>query len=372
MRWYRVRQIIWKEFIQLFRDKRIRIILFMPPLIQLIAYGYAANFDIKHVRTVIYDADISQDSRRFIDRFAHSRYFDVVAFVQNKKALTAAIVQGKATLGIYIHSRFAFYLHKGHPAPVEFILDGTGSNAAMVVIRYVNTIVEEFIKEHMQKRLAHLKINWIELRTRSWFNKNLISRHSFVPCIIAMLVLHAAIFLTSIAIAREKEAGTMEQLLVTPIQPVELILGKIIPYACIALFDVVLITLISIGWFHIGFKGNPLLLLGGLFSFLPPALGVGIFISTISRTQQQTRMAASFYFMPAILLSGFIFPIENMPKVVQYLTYLNPLRYFLVIVRGVFLQGADFYALYPQFLGLCILGVITLGLSVVKFRKRLD
>jgi len=371
MRWYRIKQIILKEFIQLFRDKRIRIILFMPPIIQLIAYGYAANFDIKHVRTVIYDADVSQDSRQFIDLFAHSRYFEV-SFVQGKKALASAITKGKATLGIYIHPRFAYYLHKGHGAPVEFILDGTDSNAALVVVRYVTSIINQFNQEYLKKRLASLKPQWVELRTRNWFNKNLVSRHSFVPCIIAILAMHVAVFLTSIALAREKETGTMEQLLVTPIRPAELILGKIIPYACIALFDVILITLISIGWFKIVLKGNPFLLLSGLFCFLLPALGVGIFISTVSRTQQQTMMAASFYFMPAILLSGFIFPIENMPKVVQYLTYLNPLRYFIIIVRGVFLQGADFNALYPQYFGLIILGIFTLGLSVIKFKKRLD
>jgi ABC-2 type transport system permease protein len=266
---------------------------------------------------------------------------------------------------------------------IQVIVDGTDSNTASVVMDYTNRIVNQVVRERLQAALAarsaasgSLAVSLrslpsIELRSRAWYNPDLRSRNYYVPGVIAILIMLTLMMMTAMAIVREREIGTMEQLMVSPIRPVELILGKTLPFALIGFFDVALITTVAVFWFVIPVRGSLVLLYAATGLFLLPVLGIGLFISTISRTQQQALMSTFFFFQPAMLLSGFAFPISNMPEAVQYLTYLNPLRYFLVIIRGIFLKGNGVDVLWPQMLALFLLGISVLTASTLRFHKRL-
>jgi ABC-2 type transport system permease protein len=256
------------------------------------------------------------------------------------------------------------------------VVDATDSNAALIVARYANNVITDFSLEIMQERLARLGAVQglslpLEVETRAWFNVNLISRFSFVPGVIAMVVMLVSLMLTALTVVREREIGTMEQILVSPLRPVEFMLGKTIPFVVISLVDMVIIILVGVFWFEVPFRGSMLVLFLGAITFLFNSVGLGLFISTVSSTQQQAMMAGTFFFTPAILLSGLIFPIPNMPLFFQYLTYLNPLRYFVVVVQGIFLRGDGLAILWPQMAGMLILGLALLTLSVLRFQKRL-
>lgn len=372
----RLRYLIWKEFIQVFRDKKLRLFVFLPPIIQLIAYGYAINFDIKQVPTAIYDEDNSAASRQLIYRFTSSDYFDVKHFISTQEELRRLIDENEVNLVLRLPYDFARRLRANQEATVQVIVDATDSNAALIVGRYAANVISDFSLEIMQERLARLGAVQglslpVEVEARAWFNVNLISRNSFVPGVIAMVVMLVSLMLTALAVVREKEIGTMEQILVSPIRPVEFMLGKTIPFIVISLLDMVVIILVGVLWFEVPLRGSVLVLLLGAITFLFNSVGLGLFISTVSSTQQQAMMAGVFFFTPAILLSGLIFPIPNMPEFFQYVTYLNPLRYFMVVVQGIFLRGDGLAILWPQMVGMCILGGALLTLSVLRFRKRL-
>ena len=372
----RLRYLIWKEFIQVFRDKKLRLFVFLPPIIQLIAYGYAINFDIKQVPTAIFDEDNSAASRQLIYRFTSSDYFDVKHFISTQEELRRLIDENEVNLVLRLPYDFARRLKANQEAPVQVIVDATDSNAALIVGRYAANVISDFSLEIMQERLARLGAVQglslpVEVEARAWFNVNLISRNSFVPGVIAMVVMLVSLMLTALAVVREKEIGTMEQILVSPIRPVEFMLGKTIPFIVISLLDMVVIILVGVLWFEVPLRGSVLVLLLGAITFLFNSVGLGLFISTVSSTQQQAMMAGVFFFTPAILLSGLIFPIPNMPDFFQYVTYLNPLRYFVVVVQGIFLRGDGLAILWPQMAGMCILGGALLTLSVLRFRKRL-
>ena len=271
---------------------------------------------------------------------------------------------------------FAEKLQANKTASLQLIIDGTDSNAALIVGRYVNGIINDYVNEVKRDRLGRQGLAKdigvpISLDEQTWFNPNRISRFSFVPGVIAIVVMLVSIMLTALAVVREKEIGTMEQLLVTPIRPVEFILGKTIPFVIISLADVILVILVAIFWFEVPLRGNPLVLLLGTILFLFSSVGAGLFISNVCSTQQQAIMVSTFFFTPAILLSGLVFPIENMPQAVQYITYLNPLRYFIIVVQDVFLKGVGLDFLWPQMVGMATLGLALLGSSVLGFRKRL-
>jgi ABC-2 type transport system permease protein len=372
----RIWRIVIKEFIQALRDRRMRIILFVPPLLQLVTYGYAVNFDIKHIPVAVYDEDRTPDSRELIFRFQATEYFDLVRYVDSEAELRRLIDRGEATMALHIEHDFARWLRTGRTAKVQVIIDGTDSNAALVVGRYAASVIGTYTEDALRQRLQRLGAVGplsapVIAQQRAWFNSNLISRYSFIPGVIAMVVMLVSLMLTALAVVREKELGTMEQIMVTPIRPMELIMGKTIPFVIISLADVVLVTLVGIFWFQVPFRGSVLVLLLGTVLFLFNSVGLGLFFSTLANTQQQAMMLASFFFTPAILLSGFIFPIPNMPVAVQYLTYLNPLRYFIVVVQGIFLKGVGLTTLWPQMLGMAILGVSLLTLSVLRFRRRI-
>ena len=372
----KVRYLFVKELIQTLRDKRMRYILIVPPILQLIIFGYAANLDVKHIRTAVRDLDRSVESRDLIGRFGSSKYFDIIFFPSTPKEVKDLINQGEVAVSIEIPTDFSRKLKKGDTATVQIILDGTESNTALIALGYASQILSEFSAQVLVKKLNRAGMigfeeAGVQLEHRIWFNPNLESRLFYVPGVIASIAFLIPIILTAQAIVREREIGTLEQIMVTPIRSWELIIGKTLPFALIGLFDVVLIALVGVYWFEVPLQGTPLVLLLGAVLFLVSSVAIGLFISTICSTQQQAQISTFFFAMPAFILSGFAFPIENMPEWIQYLTYANPLRYFLVIIRGVFLKAIGLDILWPQMLALGILGALMILLSSLRFQKRL-
>jgi ABC-2 type transport system permease protein len=372
----KVRCLFVKELIQTLRDKRMRITLIVPPILQLIVFGYAANLDVKHIRTAIRDLDQSVESRDLIGRLGSSKYFDIVTFPNTPGEVKDLINQGKVTVSIEIPTDFSRKLKKGDTATVQIVVDGTESNTALIALGYANQILSEFSTQVLVRRLNRsgmigFEQAGVDLQQRTWFNPNFESRIFYVPGVIASIAFLIPIILTAQAIVRERELGTLEQIMVTPIHSWELMVGKTLPFALIGLFDVIMIALIGVFWFEVPLRGNPLVLLAGAVLFLMSSVAIGLFISTICTTQQQAQISTFFFSMPAFTLSGFAFPIENMPEWIQYLTYVNPLRYFLVIVRGVFLKANGLDILWPQMLALGILGTLMIVLSSLRFQKRL-
>ena len=372
----RVRYLFVKELIQVLRDKRLRVTLIIPPLIQLIIFGYAANLDVKDIHTAVRDLDQSTESRDLIARFSSSKYFDIVSFPQTPEEIEGLIKKGDIALSIEIPSGFSRKLKKGDTATLQIILDGTESNTAMIALGYINRILSDYSTMVLVKRLNRagmigFKEAGVEVEHRTWFNPNFESRIFYVPGVIASIAFLIPIILTAQAIVREREIGTLEQIMVTPIRSWELVVGKTLPFALLGLLDVIMIALIGVFWFEVPLRGNPFILLLGTVLFLMSSVGVGLFISTISSTQQQAQISTFFFAMPAFILSGFAFPLENMPEWLQYITYINPLRYFLVIIRGVFLKGIGLDILWPQILALAVLGGLMILLSSLRFQKRL-
>jgi ABC-2 type transport system permease protein len=372
----RVRYLLVKELIQVLRDKRLRVTLIIPPLIQLIIFGYAANLDVKDIHTAVRDLDQSTESRDLIARFSSSKYFDIVSFPQTPEEIEGLIKKGDIALSIEIPSGFSRKLKKGDTATVQIIIDGTESNTAMIALGYINRILSDYSTMVLVKRLNRagmigFKEAGVEVEHRIWFNPNFESRLFFIPGVIANIAFLIPIILTAMAVVREREIGTLEQIMVTPIRSWELVVGKTLPFALFGLLDVVMIALIGVFWFEVPLRGNPFILFLGNVLFLMSSVGIGLFISTISSTQQQAQISTFFFTMPAFILSGFVFPLENLPTWIQYLTYANPLRYFLVIIRGVFLKGNGLNILWPQMLALAVLGGLMILLSSLRFQKRL-
>ena len=332
--------------------------------------------DVKHIRTAIRDLDQSVASRELIGRFGSSKYFDIVSFPNTPKEVKDLINQGEVTVSIEIPTDFSRKLKKGDTATVQIVLDGTESNTALIALGYANQILSEFSTQVLVKRLNRAGMigfeeAGIELQHRIWFNPNFESKLFYIPGVIASIAFLIPIILTAQAIVREREIGTLEQIMVTPIRSWELMIGKTLPFALMGLFDVIMIALIGVFWFEVPLRGNPLVLLLGAVLFLMSSVAIGLFISTICSTQQQAQISTFFFAMPAFILSGFAFPIENMPEWIQYITYVNPLRYFLIIIRGVFLKAIGLDILWPQMLALGILSTLMILLSSLRFQKRL-
>lgn len=365
----RIKHLAIKEFLQTFRLKRRVFFVVVAPILQLLVFGYVATMDVNNVRTAIIDLDKSQESRELIRRLESSGYFTIVTYPGSSAEMTDLLDRGKVLMAVEIKTGFAKHVAKGTPAEVQAMVDGTDSNTALIALSYLNTIVARYSRD-LAGPVA-LRTGAADLRTRIWYNPDLRSRNYFLPGVIALIVMLVCLMLTSMAVVQEREVGTMEQLMVTPIKPLELMLGKTIPPAIIGFFDMFIVTLGAVLWFDVPIKGGIFFLTLCTGVYLLSVLGIGLYISTISKTQQQAMMATFFFFQPAILLSGFATPIENMPLGFQYVTYLSPLRYFLVIVRGVFLKGVGLDVLWPQVLALFALGVAILLLSAMRFKKRL-
>ena len=373
MSWLRIRELIRKEFIQLFRDKRNRPILITAPLIQLIVFGYVVTTDVRDIRMSVLDQSRTPESRRFIEFLEANPTFRTTYRVEDPKALDQLLLSRSIDLGVVIPPDFADRILNRQSAEVQFLADGSASNMTGVRISYATAIVERFNETVLRERFGRqIQYGRIEDRIRTWYNPNLDSQRFYVPGIVAFLVMLLSLIFTSMAIVREKEAGTIEQLIVTPLKPLEMIIGKTVPFIIIAQLQMMAVITFAMIWFRIPMAGSALLMLTATCFFLLSTLGVGLLISTVSKTQQQAMMTNFFVILPFFMLSGFVFPIANMPEVVKLLTYLNPLRYFLVIIRGIFLKGTGLWVLWPQFAGLTILGVVVFSAAVIRFHKRLD
>jgi ABC-2 type transport system permease protein len=382
--WERIFVILRKELIQALREPRMRVLLFVPPIVQLLVFGFAVNLDVDHARIAWMDMDRTPESRSLRDRFTGSGRFDIVSAPESEEDVQRTLDRGEAQAVVRIPLGFARDTARGRATEVQILIDGTNSNTASLVASYAGEIVAEYSVDLMgqQQRVKVLTRSpgspvsmatpQVTARSRVWFNPDLHSRNYFVPGVIANIIMMVTLMLTALSIVREKEIGTMEQLMVTPVRPIELMLGKTLPFALVGLLDVVLITVAALLVFRIPLRGSFLLLLFCSVLYLMTSLGAGLFLSTISQTQQQAMMGSFFFSTPAFMLSGFAFPIRNMPVPVQYLTYLNPIRYFIEIVRGIFLKGAGVDVLWPQMAALTVYGITVLSLSAMRFQKKLD
>ncbi len=371
----RIRALIRKEFLELRKSPQLLRIVIVAPVVQLTMLGYAATTDIHNVPVVVVDGDRSPASRRLIERFAASPYFEVVREAPDPRAVEADLARGDAWLAIVVPQGFARALETPPDldgpsrTAIQVIADGTDSNSSGVALAYVQGLVGEFNASLAESRGGAVPV--IDGRIRVWFNPDLESRDFMIPGVLALLLMLITANLTSMAIVREREIGTLDQLNVTPIGRWELILGKLLPYALVGVVDVVLVVTVAVFWFEVPLRGSVALLFAASLVYLVCTLGLGLFVSTISATQQQAMMTATFFFLiPMIYLSGFIFPIENMPQAIQWLTTVIPLRYFLVIVRGIFLKGVGWDVLWPQFAALATWGVAILALAAARSRKR--
>lgn len=374
----RLRGMLIKEFIQVFRDKRSRFLLFGPPIVQMLVFGYAATLEIRHIPTAVLDYDQSQVSRDLLSRFSANPYFDVRARVTDRRQIGDLIDRGKATVALQINAGFAQDLRKGRTARLQVIVDSSDSNTALIAVGYVNQIAARFTREYQQEQLLRMsplglsQVPSIVLDRRPWYNRDLDSQWFFVPGVIGNLILIMVVSLTAFAVVREREIGTLEQIMVTPIGRLEFILGKTVPFFLIGLLETLLVSLVGTLWFGVPFRGSIAVLAIGAVLFILCMLGISLFISTISRTQQQAMVAGFFFNMPAITFSGFGTPISSMPEFMQWLTYLNPLRYFLDVLRGVYLKGVGLDVLWPQMAAMALLAFLMLAISVARFRKSLD
>jgi ABC-2 type transport system permease protein len=382
----RIRTIIRKEFRQVLRDPRLRGVLIFPPLIQLLIFGYAVNLDVDTARIGWMDQDRSQESRELLGEFQGSGRFTVAGMPESDAAMQRMLDRGQVDAVIRVLPGFARDIRRGRATSVQVLLDGTNSNTASLVSAYASQTISRYSSVALSQAQRAKTVEGtlaaggpvqpplpqITARSRVWFNPDLKSRNYFIPGVIVNIITIVTLSLTALAIVREKEIGTMEQLMVTPIRPAELILGKTLPFVVVGFWDMMLVLGAALLIFHIPFSGSFLLLVVTTFLFLLTTLGAGLFISTVSRTQQQASLMTSVLFQPFFMLSGFTFPIRNMPQVAQWLTFLNPVRYVMEIVRGIFLQGSGVSALWPQMTALAVFGVVILWLSVLRFHKQLE
>ena len=378
----RIRTIIRKEFRQVFRDPRMRGLLLFPPLMQLLIFGYAANLDVNSARIAWMDEDHSPNSRELLSQFLGSGRFIIAATPSSEGEMQDVMDRGRVDGVVRVLPGFARDIERGRPTGVQVLLDGSNSNSASIVSAYAGQTIARYAAEVMEDRQRqklvasgvpmHPAIPQVVTETRVWFNPDLKSRNYFIPGVIVNIIMLTTLSLTTMAIVREKELGTMEQLMVTPIRPAELILGKTLPFVLIGLWDMLLVLAASLVIFHVPFAGSFWLLTLASLLFILTTLGAGLLISTISRTQQQANMATFLLFQPFMMLSGFTFPIRSMPTAVQWFTYFNPMRYFLEVVRGIFLKGSGFDTLWPNLAALALFGVAILWLSIQRFHKNLE
>lgn len=366
----RVRRMVVKEIRQLFRDPKTKRIIFAAPIIQLLAFGYAVNTDVRNVSTIVVDHDRTASSRALVDAFTASGYFDVVARSDRSEDLGRALDRGRAVVGLEVPAGYAADLRAERSPTVQLLIDGTSSNTATVARGYAGRIVQDF-GVRLARTSGRGSVTGIDLRTRAWFNPSLESRVYNVPAVIGVIVLMMCLMLTSLGIVREREVGTLEQLLVSPLSAGELILGKTIPVAGIALIQLTLVTAVALLWFRIPFGGSAPLLVLAAALFIIAGLSVGLYISTISSTQQEAFLSMYVFLLPAIILSGFLYPVDTMPPVFQHLTLLNPLRHFLDIVRGIFLKGAGMLDLWVPFTTLVAMSVLGLVIATRRFARTL-
>lgn len=374
----RLLHVLAKELLQLRRDPYVRVRLLVPPLVQLVMFGYAATFEVHRVPTALLDRDATRESRELLARLTSTGRFEVRALATSEAELIRLVDRGQVALGVQIHPGFAARLRGGRPAPVQVLLDSTNSNTALIALRYVTAIGRTFARDVGRERLGRSApallhaVPAIVLAERPWYNPDFDSRWFFVPGVIGSLMFVLTVNMTAFAVVRERELGTLEQIMVSPIRPAEFVLGKTLPAFALGMALAALITALGTFWFGIPFRGSVLVLVVGTALFLSSTLGLGLLISTLCRTQQQAFASSFFVLTPAFVLSGFTFPIASMPVVLQWLTRLDPLRYYLELLRASFLKGVGFDVLWPQLLAMAGLGGLLTAASIARFRKSLE
>jgi ABC-2 type transport system permease protein len=382
--WERIYEILKKEIRQSLRDPRLRGAMFIPPVLQMLIFGFAVSLDVNNVKLGWLDLDQTEQSRALLHKFEGTPYFTLTRVAHDEKQAQAMLDSGAVEAVARVPYQFGADISRMKQTEVQVLVDGSNSNTASIIGNYATGVIAGFNAETLtnqrKARLVdstrngpvRLSMPSVEAATRVWFNPDLKSRNYFIPGILVNIIMIVTLNMTAMSIVREKEIGTMEQIMVTPIRPIELMIGKTLPFAAIGFLESVFVTALALLIFKVPFRGSVLLLACAAALFLLSMLGLGLFLSTISHTQQQASMTSFFFIQPAFMLSGFTFPIRNMPTPIQWLTYLNPLRYFMDIVRGVFLKGAGIDALWSQMLLLGVFGVAILVFSALRFHKRLD
>jgi ABC-2 type transport system permease protein len=363
----RIREMLIKEFLQMLRDPRMRAMIFIMPIMQMLIFAFALTTDVTHIRTAVLDLDQSPASRALQAEFTGSGYFDIVQWLEAPEDMAQVLDRGQVRCVFHFAAGFDREFRSGRTAKIQVIADATDSNSTAIVFNYASQILAGYIN-HTRAGGANIP-GTIAIETRSWFNPNMESKYFYVPGLIAVMLLVVSVLLASIAIVREKEIGTIEQLMVTPIGKMEFILGKTVPYMILGYIIMSIMLLLSALMFGITVQGSILLLYLMAGVYLAGNLGLALFISTTAETQQQALLTGFFFLMPCVLLSGFIFPVHNMPILFQYATYLDPLRWFLDIIRGVVTKGVGIQALWKPILGQCILALLFLTLAVAWVRK---
>lgn len=371
-------QFIIKELIQVKRDIKMLAVIFLAPILQLIFLGYAANMDVNIIQTAIFDQDKSATSRELIRKFEQSGYFQIDNYVNNYDEVTELLNNGEVLVSVVIPKDFEKKINRRETAPLQILFEGSDGNKSSIALGYIQKIIANYSSSIVAdtKDKLGMKISLsgsLTPEVRVWYNPEMKTRNFMLPGILALILMITTISLMSMAIVKEREIGTFEQLIVTPIKPYQLILGKLLPFTIIGFVVLVTVMIVMTQWFGIAIRGSKLFLLFNALLFVLSNLGLGLFISTISKTQQQAMMASIFMvMMPMVYLSGFAFPIENMPQIVQYITYVIPLRYFITIIRGVVLKGVGISTLWPEMLILFLMGAGILFLSSIRFRKRIE
>ncbi|MEK7819453.1 MAG: ABC transporter permease [Bacteroidota bacterium] len=373
MNWQRIKAILIKEFGQLFRDKHMLPIIFIAPILQLTLFGFAASLDVKNISIVLLDYDNSKVSREIISKISNSGYFNIEYVTQNYKEIGNYLDEGKASVGVIIPNGFEKKLLRNESSTLQLLIDGSEGNTAAIAQSYIQQIINQYSIELLSSKIGKISRSSITAEIRVWYNPALKSRNFIVPGVLVILLMLTTMSLTSMAIVKEREIGTLEQLMVTPIKPTELMIGKILPYVLIGLINITVVLLVINFGFGIEIKGSIFLfyILTGIF--LLNSLGLGLLISTIAKTQQEALMfGMMFIFQPMLNLSGFVFAIDLMPKLFQFASYLIPVKYYLIIVRSIILKGVGISELWSSALALLILGSIILGLSIKRFHKKLE
>ena len=373
----RLLRLLKKELSQTLRDPKMLGIIFFMPVLELFIFGYAVSTDINNIQTAILDEDHSYSSREFIERLRGSGYFVLRRTLEKPSECTEVLDRGEVQFVLRLPPGFGKDLARGSTAVIQTLFDGTDSMSAGIINGYVNQIVREYSQQYLDQRLSRLKpllptLPAIKPEIRVWFNPELKSVMFNIPGVLCLILFLVTMMMTALSIVKEKEIGTLEQIIVTPIRPWELILGKTIPYFLVGLIVTALVVSVAWFWFSVIPQGSLLLLMFLICIFLMTSLGMGILISTVSATQQEAVITSFFVLFPMILLSGLIFPISNMPEAVQLITYIIPLRYFLEIVRSIYLKGAGLEYLWPQSLVLLAMGIAIIALAVSRFSKRLS
>jgi ABC-2 type transport system permease protein len=366
--------LIRKEFLHILRDRRTLAVMFLMPIVELVFLGYAVTNDIEHLRTAVLDGDKSVASRALIEAYRVSDYFDITFYVESERELEYLVESGQVHAGLIIPVNYGQELASGGQGQVAFIIDGSDPNVANTVLAASQSVGQAQSVRIMEQAtgIDLDRLPGVQVRPRVWYNPEMKSANFMIPGIIGIILFFLTALFTSMSIVREREQGTIEQLIVTPIKPLELIVAKITPYVFISFFDVLEVLAIGVFWFGVPIRGSLGLLLGLSALFLLTSLGIGIFISSVANTQQEAMLLSFLAMFPSIFLGGFLFPIEAMPGWLQVITYVIPLRYMLVIIRGIVLKGVGLQILYQQVIALLVFGAIIMLLAASRFRKRLE